>query len=249
MRFFCLLLSAALLLCHAVPAGAQNAIMAGYTETEKVGFAFYRMINRDPPFEDWIVNRPDYQAAMPQIRMDIMDQQRDRLRQGYANFFPERDMIAIEVPLIYSASKNPDYDKDPAAEAKGLVQRVQIRFPEVKGQPYFPFQIGKLWVGLIPQDIESIFRQDMTAAEFKHFCGAISDCTNFQNRKIPTMIVMRPVKADAKTPMMDGDLPIWLMLSDVGSIYINDNKTTAWSYTAPWYSTRQTQELMTLYDK
>lgn len=221
----------------------------GYSTTERVGFAFYHLINQSPPFDDWIKGRDDYKAAKPNVRLDILDHDRLRLREGFAAYFVDRDFLTITSPLQFDIIDNPDFKKSAAAQESGLKKRLRIRLPmPVEGQIYFPFQVGKMWVGLIPNDIESIFTQDLNEDDYKIFCRAIGDCTNFKNRVMQTTIIMRATAADIKTPMMDGDQPIWLMLADVGAVFIEKNgQPVEWRYTAPWYAKHQNQELMTLF--
>ena len=245
--FFALL--SLVLLAFTVSAQAQNALV-GFSTTEKVGFAYYRLINRDPPVEDWVRTREDYKAAKPNVQLDIMRNERLRLREGYAVYFPDRDLLTMTVPMVFDAMDNPNYPSNIEAKAKELTKRVRIRFPQVHGQPYFPFQLGLLWVGLIPENLEDLFVRDMTEDEFQLFCRAVNDCANFSNRTLDTVLVLKPTAADAKEPLMDGDLPIWLLLAEVGALYVQLNgHPIEWKYTAPWYDEHQAQSLMTLFSK
>jgi hypothetical protein len=248
LRFLSLLLMALPVFFLPGLAHAQNA-MTGYSETEKVGFAFYHLINRNPPYEDWIMNRDDYLKAEPFAKLEILDHDRARLRDGFAAYFPDRDLIKVKVNLLYDVSDNPDNKAGYAQDENAPVKRINIHFPVATGGTYFPFQIGKLWVGLVPDNAEAVFQQDMTLKKYTDFCASIGNCSNFRDKVISTVIVMRPASADAKTPFVDNGIPIWLMMTDVGALYIrNDSGDNKWSYTVPWYDTQQAQQFMSLMD-
>lgn len=248
-RRFLLLLTLLVLLCPASASAQGNSALAGFSETEKVGFAFYRLINRPPPYDSWIIARDDYKAAKPQTRLSIMDHQRQRLREGFDGYFIDQDVITLTLKLSVQGRDNPDFVKDPALHEAGLSKIIEIKFSDTEDIPYFPFPIGELWVGVIPEHFEKLSRHHLTLEQYKRFCSGTGACIG-TFRPVELQLVLRPRAADAKEPVVVGDIPVWLMLSDIASIaFIDRRGEMLWEYTAPWYDQQRASELMTLFAK
>jgi len=250
LRFLILILTALTFMTFAAPSFAQDLpreSLIGFTETEKVGFAFYHLINKNPPYLDWITTRPDYMKSTPGDRMKIMDYERIRLRDGFANYQVDRDMILVKLPLLYTLIDNPDYLTNDDARNKGLIKRLLVSIPDSK-TPYFPFQVGKFWVGVIPQGLEKDMQIDLSEEEYNVLARGIVDGTNFKNKSMVTTVILKPIMADEKSPMVENKMPVFLMMSDVASLSIRGlSEELLWGYTAPWYLGAKSQELMTLH--
>jgi hypothetical protein len=248
-RSFLLLLTL-LVVSWATPASAQdNSALAGFSETEKVGFAFYHLINRPPPYDSWIVARDDYKIAKPQTRLSIMDLQRQRLREGFDGYFIDQDVITLNLKVRVQGKDNPDYAKDPALQDAGLTKMIDIKFSQTEDMPYFPFPVGELWVGVIPEHIEKLSRHYLSPEQYQRFCSGTGACIGGY-RPVDVQLVLRPKKADAKEPVVVRNVPVWLMLSDVASIaFLARDGNMLWEYTAPWYDRQRASELMTLFAK
>lgn len=234
----------------AIPAAAQdNSGLAGFSETEKVGFAFYHLINRPPPYDSWIVARDDYKAAKPHNRLVIMDLQRQRLREGFEHYFPDQDVITLNLKIGVRGKDNEDYAKDQALQEAGLSKMIDMKFSQTDEPPYFTFPVGDLWVGLIPENIDRLSRQYLTPEQFDRFCNGTGACMG-AFRPTEVQLVLRPQKADAKEPILVNDIPVWLMMSEVASIaFLAKDGSMLWEYTAPWYDRQRASELMTLFAK
>lgn len=250
MRFFVLIFTALTLMMFAAPSFAEDMpqeSLIGFSETEKVGFAFYHLINKTPPYMDWIAARTDYIKSTPGERMRIMDYERPRLRDGFANYQVDREMILVKLPLLYTLTDNPDYHTDPDAQSKGLTKRLLISLPDSQ-TPYFPFQVGKFWVGVIPQGLEKSMPVDLTEEEYDKLAHGIVEKTKFKNKSIITTVLLKPIVADDKKPMVENNMPVFLLMSDIATLSIrNVGETLLWGYTAPWYLGAKSQELMTLH--
>ncbi len=233
-----------------IPAAAQNnSGLAGFSETEKVGFAFYHLIKRPPPYDSWIVARDDYKAAKPHNRLVIMDLQRQRLREGFEHYFPDQDVITLNLKIGVRGTDNEDYAKDQALQEAGLSKMIDIKFSQNDEPPYFTFPVGDLWVGLIPENIDRLSRQYLTPEQFTRFCNGTGACAG-SFRPTEVQLVLRPEKADAKEPILVNDIPVWLMMSEVASIaFLAKDGSMLWEYTAPWYDRQRASELMTLFAK
>lgn len=251
MPFLLMILTSLLVLVFPANLHAQynynTGSLLGFSDSEKVGFAFYHLINKDPPFDEWIQARDDYITARPTARLNLMDRDRIRLRDGFANYIVDRDMLKVQVMMLYTVGDNPDYKSQPEAKNKGLTKRLTIKFQDPKLEKYFPFQLGKMWIGVIPMDMDSFTKIDMTDEEYQEFCQGIYNCFPFSDRPYMTTVVLSPIQADAKAPLVEGEVPVFLLLSKIAAVSIHLNDEILWSKTAPWYMSRTAQELMTLH--
>ena len=230
------------------PARAQNVALAGFSEVEKIGFAFYHLSHHKPPFDDWIQAREDYKAATMRNRLLMTDEQRIRLNEGYLNYFPDRDLISLRLRAKITGEPNPDYKKDIGMQTAGLTHILHVEFVDLQEVPYIPVQVGKLWIGVIPDQLESVTTHFLTEAEFE----SLSKLRGFMNsdRPITVQMMLRPKSADAETPLMNKDLPVWLMMADIGAlVFMNQDGSLAWEYAAEWYEYKRASSLMTLYAK
>ncbi len=186
MRFLILIFAGLILIFSTSALRAEDLAMGpllGFTETEKVGFAFYHLLNKDPPFQDWIIARDSYAKSTPRERMDMMSHDKTRLNDGFANYQMDRDLILVDVPLLYTIMENPDHkanDEDPTRE---LTTRLIIRMPDDK-PPYIPFQIGKFWVGVIPKVLGNELQIDMTDEDYKDLVSAVADTPILKIKKL-----------------------------------------------------------------
>ncbi len=227
---------------------AQNAALLGFSETEKIGFAFYHLSNHKPPFDDWIEARSDYKAASIKDRLLMTDEQRIRLNEGYLSYFPSNDLISLSLKVLVTGGPNPDLSKDIGMQTAGLTHMIKIDFVDLHEVPYIPVQVGQLWVGIIPDQLETVTTHYMTTQEYER----ISKLSEFINstRTVPVKIILRPTSADAKTPLMNKGLPVWLMMADIGAlVFMDRNGQLRWEYAAPWYDYKRASSLMTLYAK
>jgi hypothetical protein len=249
LRFF-LILTAAFVMFFPVAAIAQNNALAGFTEKEKVGFAFYKLINRDPPYDDWIRGTAAYQSAKSNVQLAMIDQERHRLRRGFEAFTPDRDLITIKLPVKVKGGNNPNFAKDFEMQAAGLSKMIEINFMGNDESPYFPFLLGKQWIGMIPQGLEQRSTHYLTPAQFATFCANKNKACEKFEQNIDANVILRTISADAEKPLVLRDVPLWLMMSDLGAIiFLRRDGGLIWEYAMPWYEGARAGSLMTLYDK
>lgn len=246
--FLSALLTIALISVFARTGHAQNVALAGFSETEKIGFAFYHLSNHKPPFDDWIQAREDYKEASIKDRLLMTDEQRIRLQEGFLNYFPDTDLISLRLKVVVTGGPNPNLKKDLAMQTAGLTHQIKLDFVDLHDVPYVPVQVGKLWIGMIPDQLEKVTTHYMTEEEYQRI-AKISDFVN-SSRVNMVQIMLRPRSADAMTPLMNKDLPVWLMMADIGAlIFIDSHGQLRWEYAAPWYEYKRASSLMTLYAK
>lgn len=249
MRLF-LILAAAFFLFFPDAAMAQNSALAGFSEKEKVGFAYYKLINRDPPYDDWTRSSSEYQTAKSNVQLAMIDHERHRLKRGFEFYTPDRDLITIKLPVKVTGGDNPSYAKDLEMQHANLSKMIEINFMGNEESPYFPFQLGKQWIALIPQGLEQRSTHYLTPAQFANFCGNKSKaCVKFE-QNIDANVILRASSANATEPLVMNDVPLWLMMSDLGAIiFLRRDGGLLWEYAMPWYEGQRAGSLMTLYDK
>lgn len=184
--------------------------MAGYTATEKVGFAFYSLINSAPPIDRWIETREDYITAKPKVRIAMMDAERIRLQKGFSGYIPGRDMIMIRVKVRLTATENPDSSRT-----------LEINFSDFDQILYFPFRLGDLWVALLPAGLEAKSAYRLTAEDYDGLSSVIGMGEGMAE------LVFIPTRADGGDPMVVGDIPLWPMMADVAQFSIFDREGNA----------------------
>ncbi len=233
--FFLLMMALPLCTVHAkLPEG-------GYTDTEKVGFAFYKFANIKPNFTDWDISADAYKnAAAPLDRIEYRRKNAIRLDQGYNDYDPDTDLIHVIADI--QVVKLPD----PTRPA------ITLSFNQSSTDTYFPFKVGKLWIAVIPRDIDKFEGIHLSPAEYSDFVKKVSNDTN---KKVPALIELwlRPLTAETKTPSMIDRQPYWPLLADIASVTIwNTDKTqVAWSYDAPGSAAtmEKKNDLVDLYGK
>jgi hypothetical protein len=249
-------LVAALLLVCLWPAcvlaqGSAAGLPADITMTERVGFAFYSLTKQSPPLEDWVMGKENYQRAQPNVRLTMMDSERNRLHQGWSRFNLSRDLITLRFAVRVRGMDNPDLDPNvqPRPGEEILSKAFQIELPGMTQGVHFPFQLGRQWITVIPEGMTEVMVNPLTDAHYKLMVESIG---LRQDKDIiaEAELVMRPKQADGKTPMTIDSLPMFLMLADIASFSILDKeRRPIWEISADWYKTEQSQEFLNLYKR
>ena len=210
-----------------------------FSEDEKVGFAFYTLIGQDPPYESWVMNAPEYIKMMPDDRIYYMDAERAKLKNGIANFNIRRDLVRVRILANLKIRAGEERD--------GMI--LDIIIPEFRDEiAFFPFQLGKRWIAVIPKDMSYTTSYPIAFGDL----SMLEDEIGLKERGLENVIVeitLLPVNADSKTPMVLDDKPMWLMMSDIASLYILDdkNRVPVWGYSAPWYDSSVREQITDLY--
>ena len=233
-------------------ARAQNVSLAPITTTEKVGFAYYNLTRQPVPLADWVVGSDTYINMSPVDRIPYLDEQVLRLRQGYASYMPGRDFITIRFAVRIRGLDNPDLDLSGPPPGPGeplLNKAVKMSIPSSSPVAYFPFKLGHHWIALIPEGVATTSIQPLTEDHYQRIAAAtgMNETTDIVAE---AELILRPIKADSKTPMVLDGISMWLMLSDVASYALLDReRRPLWSVAASWYEVEKSIEYMTLYDQ
>ncbi len=230
-------------------AGSAHALLpkGQYSETEKAGFAFYRLAGLKPGFRDWVRESDDYSQAPPQERGRILEEQVYRLEKGYRNFHPDEDLVkvsrlaAIEFPAISADDLMTRYHD---------VKPVTIKISNDE-MMYFPFQLGKTWISILPSDEKQVENITVSNDIYEKIKSNIHWDPDLMSRGAYVEIYLRPRKADFEKPAIIGNVESWMMTGDVASLEMwnRDHDVFLWSWSAPWFLSDRAGELLDLYSK
>lgn len=217
-----------------IPAPAYAFSDEDYTETEKAGFAFYKLGQIAPDFDSWIKNMPEYKKIVkPRERAMFLSDVKFRLEQGFNTYVPEFGMITVQAPIIIQGM--------PAREYKNSSERylrIYLDAAATSAGFYFPFPVGDEWVAMIPRGMESFDNLPVSQAEYDRIIGGPTPAAANGVKKNGVMeIIMQPVAVDTSTPMELDGVELWLMDSEVASLtfWTRNKRKLVWEYTAPWY--------------
>ena len=220
-----------------------------YTESEKVGFAFFNLIKAEPDFESWIRETQKYKDAKPSKKVQMLTDDLRRLETGFISYYPDEDLISVEAKARVEAS---EYFH--ASQREGTVTHVKIKLPDMP-QGYFPFQIGDMWIALIIEDFEKMTNYDFNPEQYKEFATKLrfDRYSNQFAMNVNVDFKFMPVSADGEGPIeMDG-INMWLMLGEMVEMRLwveyYGEKKYLWEYRADWYIPEEHQQLLDLYKK
>jgi hypothetical protein len=219
-----------------------------YTQTEKVGFAFYKLGEIKPDFETWVKLSKTYQkVAGPVNRHKILQKEQARLQRGFYSYFPEFGNIEIKTPVTIKGM--PKYLLDEMTAEDEFFVNVTTRFGNQ--DLYFPFQVADQWVTLLPNNTKDFSRIVVTEEIYKLLSGEGVFTDKAHPKTGFLKIVLQPSKVDTSSPSVLDGVQTWLMQGEIGSmsLWYKKNRTDnlLWEHTAPWYVSEKEHELKHLY--
>jgi hypothetical protein len=240
LRFFAA--AVVLLVCFFQARPALALLNEGqFSEREKVGFAFYKLAQLPPDFKNWI----QADAPADQAGKALTQDQVERLENGFSLYSPDEDMIQVETPatilfptLTAEQAKPGFQGQKPIVISLGNMQML-----------YFPYQIGSdFWVAIVPSNEEQFHTLMVDSATYDKMIHALRVLGEHKGKAI-LKITLRPDHVDAQKPMMLGKQYMWLMMASVADYQIWDGKNTMplWTYSAPWYVSNDSHDLLDLY--
>lgn len=226
---------------HAQPAPTTQRTPR--TETEKVGFAFYRLAKRPPPFENWIKSSDNYLLAGPVDKQNILHTELQRLARANQEYTLDDDLIHIKTRVEIRATEK----LDKKAKDSGLIHRpISINMKEIK-HGYFPVQLGTLWIALIPNDLESFALFSPAPEDYERLRDKLS--LSGLPRPARMELRLRPRRVDLRSPQSLDGVEAWPMLAEIASLSLWRGKEMVWEYRAEWYRNRTQKELLDLYER
>jgi hypothetical protein len=237
------------LLCIAFAgAGPAYAEKTEYTESEKVGFAFYKLANRNPPFEEWLKGTDEFKLLKTSRKTEYLRQQTARLSKAFAEYMPDEDLIYVRTAVRI---KVPTVRETEAYMRMGVNRPVQILLNELTGN-YFPIQVGEMWIAVVPNDLDNYLFLSLNDQEYDALARRMALEPNGSSRYALLELRLRPVSVDIKAPMKLDGIDAWLMMAEIASISLwnNENRDVLlWEHSADWYVPKQQQDLLNLYNR
>ena len=245
---FALFLAALTLLLSFGPARALLDA-SQYSETEKVGFAFFKLGNHMPDFNGWAKSEDIYNDLPDDAgRAALLRKESLRLESGFHNYVPEEDLLRLRIPVRISFPTKQARDELLARKVP-IPVRIEMDKEAVE---YFPYQIGALWVAVVPDGLDAYKTLSLSADDFSGLLAGLKYGANDTAGDAVLHMDLKPVKIDLEKPMKLGKLDrAWLMAAEIGSYELWDKslKTVAFSFHASWYQAKEHQEILDLYKK
>lgn len=223
-----------------------------YTPDERIGFAFYYLTSRvEPPYEDWILARPDYQKSRGNVRAHIMESERRRLRDGFAIYDPAIDLIPVRTKVDLTFMNNPKFVENGLNDPDASVKIMKITFPHIReGELYFPFFIGKMWIAFVPTGSDIGMTYTLSRAMYEKIEKEIGVTPDWDKKGVQAEIVLRPVKADGESPITIEGQSTWLMTGEIASLsLLNNSGDRVWDHISDWFIQKDEKELQHLYTR
>ena len=243
---------AALLLAAAVPhAAAQEgrAHKARYSEAEKIGFAFYKLANKQPPFENWLKQNDEYLFAKPSAKRDYLRRETERLVKGYSEYMVDQNLIHIRTKVkirLPSPRESASYEK------MGVRRPIRLEIPDVR-ENYFPIQLGDMWIAVVADKLEDYTFLPLGDDEYDQLISQLRLEDGATQRSAYLELRLHPVSIDLSQPMALDGIEAWLMLAEIASLSIFRNEDRSggviWEKNMDWYVPQQQQELLNLYSR
>lgn len=233
--FFIIGFVALALLLPGAPVRAQQEethlgkLMRNYSESEKIGFAYYRLARLEPPLESWIDANTELQNSGPKVRYLMRYAERERLKTGFLTYTPYRDTITLRTTIRLRGLDNPDQK----AQASGFKKAIGINFRSTDEQIYFPFQLGPLWIAVQPQGLTKETIYSISNGDYALLAQHFGPEALNGRVDITAEIVTLPLRAEILTPLEIGDRPLWPLTMELVEIRLRDaDDNIVWTATA-----------------
>lgn len=189
-----------------------------YTETEKAGLAFYKLGGFKPDFDSWVKQRQSFSEIIsPVTRGELLRAERARLEEGLRSYDPERGAINIRTPVKMSLIKDKKLHIKIESFLKG-------------GDLYFPFPVGRLWVTILPIDIEKYQTVPVAPFAYENIQGA----EGAEQTGLLKM-TLEPVFVNTEQPVETEGIETWLMSAKIQrmEIWKEEGRFLLWEYIPP----------------
>lgn len=221
---------------------------APITETEKIGFAFYKLAKRNPPFADWIKQTDDYKLMKPSMKQGYLDKGIARLSKAFVEYLPDDNLLYLRTSVRV---KIPNGQKAQAYERMGVRKPVQLIIDSAVGN-YFPVEVGGMWIAVVPKNIDDYLFLSLDEDQYTALTTRLGMTPVGSIRAAVLELRLRPVQVDTSKPAELDGISAWLMMAEIASLTLWNNDrhdTMAWEYSADWYVPQQQRDLLNLYDR
>ncbi len=197
-----------------------HVLMQGYSESEKIGFAFYHFTRREPPFQAWLDADESLQKLSPSARYYKRYEEGQRLKAGFLSFAPYRDTIRVYTKIRLRE----------VALAEPGKKAIGINFRSTDEAIYFPYEIGPLWIAVQPLGLGREVVHPVSDAEYDRLRLIFGAAALEGFEDITAELVVLALAADPLTPIEVGDQPLWPMAVELQALHLLDGEGgTAWS--------------------
>lgn len=227
--------------------GAQATKRAAFDPmTERVAFAFYKLGGKTPDFKVWAENKPEYLDLRVSDREAWLRNQILDLKQRFARFDPETDLIAVRIvsDIAVQEIATDEYADD------GPGRRFEIKVNAGdQTMLYFPYQINEQYIAVIPDHLDTVLTREVDEKLFRKIQTGIGYDRQSKSATAVLNFLLRPISADMKQPMLLDGKNQWLMMAEIATFSATtyEEGEVIWDYRAPWYYTQTEKDLGGLY--
>lgn len=220
-----------------------------YSSDELVAFAFYRLAEKTPIFEEWI-DIEELAARREGIKdtkslNKALEMEKFRLHQGFLNYDPNIDLIEFSAEMELSKTYSDMSDGEALPQLKASVPNTSTI--------YYSFYIGGLWIALVPTNSALIETISFDERHFQRTLESLNLFKGYEKKKskVRADLIVRPVMVDASKMYHIDKMSVWIMMVDIAQVSLVSDKDPLpiWTYRAPWYQSSEERELGTLYGK
>lgn len=206
--------------------------------SEEVAIAFFKTADTNPDFDLWAKNTGEYKRRSATRAEEFLYDEKQRLMKEWKEYNPDEALLTVKA--------NVNLELKAVADKNGNEHDwMYITF--VDGHiTYFPYVFQDYKIAVIPQKIESLMIQPITAEQYKMIS------TDFGNQQTGSALIhmsLKPTKAYIHQPYDIDGTQQWALLTDIVSMALTSSKTAApyWNYGAAWYVSPKSKELRDLY--
>lgn len=225
--------------CSALPQTA-HAQRKNISAREMGILTFYKLSGMKPDFYEWINQNPAYvnMSKTDKLEANIFREEEVlRLQWGLGTLNPETNFMHISTEIIGTLlhSKGKDY------------LGVTFTGKRERGEPYFPYSIGKLSVAVIMKDIKNFMVLELSPDSLAKIKGYMPANTKYA--KLNLRITYRGISAETTPIKLDG-VNQYTMLGEIAhwEVFLpqsgNSELVSIWEYMEPWYRTEEEDDLI-----
>jgi hypothetical protein len=223
---FCVLILAGATLWPVAARAQQNDAEANLalkkpTSSRDVGVLFFRMAGIAPDFAQLLPLDAAITRLPEEERAKAIEKDKLSLDVQYANLEPKKTQIVIRSAVRVWPSH-------------GDQQGLKVEFPKTD-MLYFPYNAFGQDIAIIPNALDSYayIPQDTTESRISRSKLDLGGAATL-------VLVLQPIAADMKTPVVLDNLPQWPLLTEIAFFGIYNKRMQAiWSEKAPWFKDEQ----------
>ena len=212
---------------------------------ERVAFAFYKLGGKTPDFKVWVENKPEYLDVRLSDREAYVRNEMLALKQRFATFDPERDLISVRIVADITVEEVLD-----SAYDSGTGRRFELKVSAGnEDMLYFPYELNGQYIAMIPNNLDQVLSREIDEKLFRKVQADIGYEKSTKSASAVLNFLVRPTSVDMTQPMpLDGKNQ-WLMMAEIATFSVTtaEEGEVIWDYRAPWYYTETEKNIGGLY--